>query len=221
MDFGPSGVILLRLLLAAGLGGVVGLERELRRKPAGLRTSMFICLGSALFTFLSGEIARRFGDPSGTRIVSNLIPGIGFLGAGAILRERGSVTGLTTAATIFVLAGVGMAVGAGVITIAVVTTAVTLFVLIPLGWLEDRLSLKQRLLTFRLTTPDVQEAMSRLQPVLEEMKILMQHFQALPVNGSSVLEFEAEVSHAQQMRLTSRLMGFGWKYEVFPARPHE
>jgi putative Mg2+ transporter-C (MgtC) family protein len=221
MDFGPSGVILLRLLLAAGLGGVVGLEREIRHKPAGLRTSMFICLGSALFTFLSGEVARRFGDPSGTRIVSNLIPGIGFLGAGAILRERGSVVGLTTAATIFVLAGVGMAVGAGVITIAVITTAVMLFVLIPLGWLEDRLSLKQRLLSFRLTTPNVQDAMSHVYAVMGELKIPLQHFQSLPVGNDSVLQFEAEVSHSQQARLMDRLMSFGWKCEVFPAHPHE
>ena len=80
--------IVYRLLLAAALGGIVGLEREIRRKPAGLRTSMFICMGSALFTLLSKEFAERFGDPSHTRIVSNLIPGIGFIGAGAIIRER-------------------------------------------------------------------------------------------------------------------------------------
>src|SRR5712692_1992735 len=104
--------ILVKLLLAAGLGGAVGLEREFHRKPAGLRTSMFICLGSALFTILSDEIGRRFGGDH-ARVASQLIPGIGFIGAGAILRERGSVVGLTTAATIFVLAAVGMAVGTG------------------------------------------------------------------------------------------------------------
>ena len=114
-----------------------------------------------------------------------------------------------------------MAVGAGVITIAVITTAVMLFVLIPLGWLEDRLSLKQRLLSFRLTTPNVQDAMNRVHAVMDEMKISMQHFQAMPVGGDSVLQFEAEVSHTQQARLLDKLMGFGWKCEAFPAHPHE
>ncbi len=91
--------IVWKLLLAALLGGLIGIERELKHKPAGIRTSMFICLGSAMFTILSYEMAWRFGDASPTRVVSNLIPGIGFLGAGSIIRERGSVVGLTTAAT--------------------------------------------------------------------------------------------------------------------------
>jgi putative Mg2+ transporter-C (MgtC) family protein len=213
--------LMLRLLLAAGLGGAVGLEREIRRKPAGLRTAMFICVGSALFTELSYEVAQRFNDPTGTRIVSNLIPGIGFLGAGAILRERGSVTGLTTAASIFMLAAVGMAAGAGVVDIAVLTTILMLVILIPLGWLEDRLSLKQRLLTFRLTTPDAKEAMARLQDVMEELNLSMEHFQAFPAGEHSILEFEASVNHAQQVRLTSVLTSFGWKCQISPTPPHE
>jgi putative Mg2+ transporter-C (MgtC) family protein len=221
MHLGPWGVVLARLVLAAVLGGIVGLERELRRKPAGLRTSMFICLGSALFTVLSGEVARRFGDTSGTRIVSNLIPGIGFLGAGAILRERGSVVGLTTAATIFVLAGVGMAAGAGVLELAIITTLIMLFILLPLGWLEDRLSLKLRLLMFRLTTSNIQEALSRTHAVMEEMRIAMQRFEANHLGENFVLEFEAEVSRAQQTRLVDRLTAFGWKCEVFPVQSRE
>lgn len=132
----------VRLAVAALCGAAVGLERDLHRRPAGLRTSMFVCMGSALFTILSGEIARAFGDPSGTRIVSNLIPGIGFLGAGAIIRERGGVTGLTTAATIFVLAGIGMAIGAGLYAVGLFSTAIVLFGLIVLAWVERRLDIK-------------------------------------------------------------------------------
>jgi putative Mg2+ transporter-C (MgtC) family protein len=143
---------IIKLLLAAGLGGAVGLERELGRRPAGLRTNMFICVGSTLFTLLSFELARRFGDTSSTRIASNLIPGIGFLGAGAIIRERGSVVGLTTAATIFVIASVGMAVGAGMYMTAVFTTGLVLLALTILRLVEDRLGLKAGLVTFRMFT---------------------------------------------------------------------
>src|SRR5256885_15121865 len=89
---------ILRLTIAAILGGIIGLERELKHKPAGLRTNMFICFGSAMFTILSTELASEFvGDH--TRIAAQIIPGIGFIGAGSILHSRGSVTGLTTAAT--------------------------------------------------------------------------------------------------------------------------
>src|SRR5438094_4575365 len=103
--------IILRLTVAAALGAVIGLERVVRRRPAGVRTSLFVCLATALFTILSNELAHRFGDSSGTRIASNIVQGIGFLGAGAILRGSGAVVGLTTAATIFVEAAIGTAAG--------------------------------------------------------------------------------------------------------------
>jgi putative Mg2+ transporter-C (MgtC) family protein len=102
----------IRLVLAAILGGLIGLERELRRKPAGLRTNMFMCFGSAMFTIISYRMASEFSGDH-TRIAAQIIPGIGFIGAGSILHSRGSVTGLTTAATLFVVASIGMAVGAG------------------------------------------------------------------------------------------------------------
>src|SRR5579885_845088 len=105
--------VVYRLLWAAFLGAVIGVERNIRRRPAGMRTSMCVCIGAALFTLLSSEIARLVGDSSGTRIASNIVQGIGFLGAGVILRERGSVVGLTTAATIFAEAAIGMGAGAG------------------------------------------------------------------------------------------------------------
>jgi putative Mg2+ transporter-C (MgtC) family protein len=105
----PLHVIFLRLAIAAACGALIGIERDVHRRPAGIRTSMFVCLAAALFTVLSGEIAHLLGDTGPTRIASNIVQGIGFLGAGAILREAGGVTGLTTAATIFVEAAIGMA----------------------------------------------------------------------------------------------------------------
>ncbi len=209
-------IIVYRLLLAAALGAIVGLEREIRRKPAGLRTNLFICMGSALFTLLSQEIARRFGQSDPTRIVSNLIPGIGFIGAGAIIRERGTVVGLTTAATIFVVASVGMAVGAGLWMTAIFTTLVILGALVVLGWAEDCFSLKTRLTTFRLTTSRLEEVMTGANRILSQMKISMQHFQVLRVGSEFVLEFEADVSHTQQQQVIGRLSKLDARCEALP-----
>src|SRR2546427_3165026 len=102
-----------KLLLAALLGGLIGLDREARHRPAGLRTNLFICMGAAMFTLLSDQLAgAHTGDH--TRIAAQIIPGIGFIGAGSILHSRGDlVTGITSAATLFVVASVGMAVGGG------------------------------------------------------------------------------------------------------------
>src|SRR5438034_1628186 len=112
------GEIFLRLTVASVLGAIIGIERDLRRRPAGMRTSLFVCLATALFTILSGEIARLFGDTASTRIASNIVQGIGFLGAGAILREAGGRVGMTTAATIFMEAAIGMASGGGLFAVA-------------------------------------------------------------------------------------------------------
>src|SRR3954463_9547456 len=144
--------IFLRLTIAAAFGAVIGVERDLRRKPAGIRTSMFVCMGSALFTILSYELAKRFGDSSGTRIASNLVQGIGFLGAGAILREAGGLVGLTTAATIFCEAAIGKAVGGGLYAAGAYATGVVLFGLIAIAWLASAAKLRPRLMGFRITS---------------------------------------------------------------------
>src|SRR6202051_5115801 len=133
----PLDQILLRLTVAALLGAAIGVERDLRRRPAGIRTSLFVCLGAALFTLLSGVIAQQLGDSGSTRIASNIVQGIGFLGAGAILRESGSIVGMTTAATIFVEAAIGMAGGGGLFAVAVYSTGIVLFGLTGVGWAEQ------------------------------------------------------------------------------------
>lgn len=216
MHLNPSAVILLKLVFAGLLGAVIGIEREISRKPAGLRTSVFISMGSALFTVLSEEVARRFGDPSPTRIVSNLIQGVGFLGAGAILRERGSVVGLTTAATIFVLAGVGMASGAGLYLIAAFTTFAILLTLVLLRWVENWFDLKTRLMVFRLTTRKLEETIASAQQTLAALKVGMQHFQISRANGEFVMEFDADVSHSQQQEILSRMSAHATRCEAVP-----
>jgi putative Mg2+ transporter-C (MgtC) family protein len=130
-----------RLLLAAVLGGVLGLEREFRHKAAGLRTNMLISVGSALFTLMSIELTARTGDPS--RIAAQIVTGIGFLGAGAIMRRDGGIQGLTTAATIWVNAAVGVTVGSGNFKLALIAVGVTVLVLLVLYpielWLDRHL----------------------------------------------------------------------------------
>src|SRR6266567_9529650 len=127
MASGAVGSSILRLLLAAILGGLIGLERELKHRAAGLRTNMFICFGAALFTVLSRGLAAEPSDY--TRIAAQIIPGIGFIGAGSILHTRGLTSGLTTAATIFVVASIGMAAGGGLYLTAVFTTLLVLVAL--------------------------------------------------------------------------------------------
>ncbi len=131
------GSTIVRLVLAAFLGGLIGLEREWRHKAAGLRTNMLMCFGAAMFTVLSVQLADKFGGDH-VRIASQIIPGIGFIGAGTILRERGSIVGLTSAATIFVTASIGMAAGAGLYLTATFATIVVLIALAVLGRLENR-----------------------------------------------------------------------------------
>jgi len=124
-----------RLLLAAACGGVLGIERELKQKAAGLRTNMLISLGSALFTLMSYELADAAGaDP--TRVAAQIVTGIGFLGAGAIIRTHSGVHGLTTAATIWVNAAVGLTAGGGEYRLAILATGITFVVLLLVTPLE-------------------------------------------------------------------------------------
>jgi len=126
--------LLLQLVLATILGGVIGLERELKGKPAGLRTNILICFGAATFTHLSIHVGASHGDPG--RIAAQVLTGVGFIGAGTILHTRGSVTGLTSAATIWVVSAIGMALGMGLYYEAVGTTALVMVVLLGLSRVE-------------------------------------------------------------------------------------
>ncbi|HEU4450696.1 MAG TPA: MgtC/SapB family protein [Gaiellaceae bacterium] len=135
--------VLLRIAVAAGLTGAIGLERELRERAAGLRTHMLVGIGSALFTIVSayGWSDFRFSTAEGvvfdpTRIAAQIVTGIGFLGAGAIIRQGLSVRGLTTAAGLWVVAAIGMAAGAGYYSAALIATGVVLVGLGPFRWLE-------------------------------------------------------------------------------------
>ncbi|MBL7072921.1 MAG: MgtC/SapB family protein [Candidatus Omnitrophica bacterium] len=140
-----SMTILVRILVSALLGGLIGIERELHGCAAGLRTHILVCVGSTLFMMTSIIVAIDFnhiGDVDASRIAAGVVTGIGFLGAGAIMRYGASVRGLTTAASIWAVAAVGLATGASMYEAAGMTTVVCLAVLI-LSRLEERMELKR------------------------------------------------------------------------------
>jgi putative Mg2+ transporter-C (MgtC) family protein len=159
----------IRLVLAAILGGIIGLEREMRDKPAGLRMNILICVGSTLFMSLSTRVAQLLGgDP--TRIAAQIISGIGFLGAGAVLHSHGFVRGLTTAATIWVVAGVGMALGSGMYGVATFVTGMSLVTLYFLSYIEDRIQGRMSY-SYALVVSDLNQALASINRVLQESSV--------------------------------------------------
>jgi putative Mg2+ transporter-C (MgtC) family protein len=130
-----------RLLLAAFLGAVIGIDREYHHRPSGVRTNLLICFGSAMFTFLSAVVAGQ-GSTNKGQIASNIVQGIGFLGAGLIIRNRDRVSGLASAATVWAVASIGMACGAGLYIPAVFAAVVVLVALEGVGFLERNVNLK-------------------------------------------------------------------------------
>lgn len=131
------------LLLAALLGGAIGWEREHSHKPAGLRTNILICMAATLLTDLSvlAAASSSIADPG--RIAAQIVTGMGFLGAGTIIQSRGTVTGLTTAATLWIVAAIGMAIGFGALVEAVGTTLLVLIALVPLRKVEEMAALRR------------------------------------------------------------------------------
>ena len=138
-------IVVLRLLLSVLLGGLVGLEREIHGRAAGLRTHILVCVGSTLFMITSLLVCARyshFGEADPSRIAAGVVTGIGFLGAGAIIRYGASIRGLTTAASIWAVAAIGLAVGGGLYVAAAVTSFLVVIVLF-LSRLEEKMELKR------------------------------------------------------------------------------
>jgi putative Mg2+ transporter-C (MgtC) family protein len=195
-EMSSAGISLLRLGVAAILGGAIGIERELKHRPAGLRTNLFICLGAAMFTLLSDQLAAKFvGDH--TRIAAQIIPGIGFIGAGSILHSRGDlVTGLTSAATLFVVASVGMAVGGGLYLTATFATALILLCLFLLGRAEQRFKLLVN--TYEVTGSSTDAINTEVNLVLEQIHSMMQNVQVAVTPRHVRLQFDVEGTGKEQ-----------------------
>jgi putative Mg2+ transporter-C (MgtC) family protein len=160
-----SNEAVFRLLVACLLGGAVGIEREWKGQSAGVRTNLLICMGCAFFTLLSAVLAGDTGTNKG-QVASNIVQGIGFLGAGLILHNKNRVSGLASAASIFVVASIGMACGAGLFLPAVIATVIVMVAMAAIGFVEWRVNLKAYPLIYEARGSD---ETSLLTSILEAM----------------------------------------------------
>jgi putative Mg2+ transporter-C (MgtC) family protein len=212
----PLSAAVYRLLWASFLGAIIGVERSARRRPAGMRTSICVCFGSALFTIVSAEYAKSTGDTSTTRIASNIVQGIGFLGAGVILRERGSVVGLTTAAAIFAEAAIGMTAGGGFYWLAGISSAVVLLALSGFIYVENFLKLKGRYMLFRITSSDARDMVSEVHRIFGDLKVQIDNFQVSAAGEKHIIQFDADLTQREQEQVLTAMTRPGLAVEMFP-----
>ena len=206
--------VLLRVVLAGVLGGAIGFEREIREREAGLRTHMLVAVGAALFTLVSAygwhdfHFSSRTGvtyDP--TRIAAQIVTGIGFLGAGAIIRQGLSVRGLTTAASLWVVAAIGLASGAGYYSAAVITTVVVLVSLWPLRILAYRIIERMRPGEKRLEVDlRANESPSILIEALERHGGVVRSFELEDAHDRRRVLLDVRLASAQPHAVTAELM---------------
>ena len=197
--------LLGKLVLAVVLGGAIGLERELKAKPAGLRTNILICVGATLLTDVSMNIgvfdSGRIGDPA--RLAAQIVSGVGFLGAGTIMQSSGTVTGLTSAATIWVVAAIGIAVGSGNFVGAAGATALVTVVLAWLGRVEHRIKRFRRVVHLTVRTKPGTPVEAIIATLADE---------GIKVTGSRVYD------HPRDRTFELTLSGPAVQFEVMPQR---
>jgi putative Mg2+ transporter-C (MgtC) family protein len=193
-----------RLLVACVLGGAVGLDRELNRKAAGVRTNLLICMGAAFFTLLSPVIAGDIGTNKG-QIASNIVQGIGFLGAGLILHNRSRINGLTSAATVWVVASIGMACGAGLYAAAIVGAVIVIAALEVVGFLERGASLKEYSLVYEARGPDRTKILESILAAMDEEKERLTGVENDTIGAMERVSFPLTATQKQHQRLRVRL----------------
>jgi putative Mg2+ transporter-C (MgtC) family protein len=181
-----------------------------------MRTSVCVTVAAALFTIVSVEIAKASGDTSTTRIASNIVQGVGFLGAGVIMRERGSVVGLTTAAAIFAEAAIGMTAGGGLYTVAGGAALLVLFALVALFYVEGALNLKPRYMLFRVSSAQTQDLVPDVHGLFTKMGINLDNFQVSMAGDKNLIQFDADVSRRQQERILTAMTRPGITFEMLP-----
>ncbi len=201
-----------RLLLSFVLGMAVGLEREISDKPAGLRTNVLICLGSTLYTLVSLKMGSSTTDP--TRIAAQVVTGIGFLGAGAIMREGEHVTGLTTAATIFVVAAIGMAVGFGFGRLGAVCAVATLVVQVVLARMDMLVDHMRRRYTFKIVSDPDDKAIHAIEKILRLNGIHVMSSKVMKRNSLYHSEWATTGPTEKQARVAHELLQSAHVQEV-------
>jgi putative Mg2+ transporter-C (MgtC) family protein len=194
-----------RLLVACLLGGIVGLERELNRKAAGVRTNLLICMGCAFFTLLSAVLAGDTNPDKG-RVASNIVQGIGFLGAGLILHNRSRISGMTSAASVFAVASIGMACGAGLYGAAVVAALIVIVSLELVGFLERRANLKIYPLVYEARGSDETAMLTSILDAMDAARERLTGVEHDAVGALQRVSFPVTATKKQHERLRTKLL---------------
>ena len=195
---------LIKLIAAVIIGGVIGAERERHNKAAGLRTMILICVGSAMFTIFSINMAGPQFEP--TRIAAQIVSGIGFLGAGVILREGGRITGLTTAATIWLSAALGMGIGSGEYVLVAVAALVITVVLWFFPRLEEQLSIPTEVRTYAITVHNSWDKFKELKGLFKEFGLVINSTKQAKRGSNMVCTFEVYGPTKKHDRVVQKLL---------------
>ena len=202
----PFSEYLTRLVIALLIGGAIGLEREFKGKPAGMRTNMLICVGSCLIMIISIEIGRtaaRVADPG--RIAAQVVTGIGFLGAGTIIRSRFHIVGLTTAATIWVLSALGLAIGAGYLLLSAVVAFLITVTLVGIGYIEDKLETKRSFHVVQVTIERGEGVIREVMALFAGMRISSEALEVIRSGDIWRATFEYASSQEKHRELVEKL----------------
>jgi putative Mg2+ transporter-C (MgtC) family protein len=194
----------IKIILALIIGGIIGAERERHNKAAGLRTMILICIGSCLFTIFSLIMTGDKYDP--TRIASNIVVGIGFLGAGVILREGGRITGLTTAATIWLTAALGMGIGSGQYLLVALATLLVTIVLWLFPKFEERLAIPNEVRNYVITTTKSWEKFKQLKSLFKEQNLVINNYKQEKRGRDMICTFEVYGPTKKHDRMVQRLL---------------
>lgn len=207
--------ITLKLLLAIALGGLVGLERESSHKPAGFRTNILICVGATMMMILSGLVLQG-KEGSGnefTRIAAGVITGIGFIGAGTIIQARGIVVGLTTAATLWAMAGLGLVIGAGYYWIAVIFTAIIILTLVIFRQFEGQF-LKKSLFHYHLKTKYSTDILVNIKKLALHEGLKFDELTLKKEGNLSSVDFSFQTTEEKEQKFNHSLLNLGEVLEI-------
>jgi len=207
--------IILKLLLAIALGGIIGLEREASQKPAGLRTHILICVSATIMMVLSGQVLAGKGAATGDtlRIAAAVITGMGFIGAGTIIQSQGAVHGLTTAATLWTVAGVGLVIGAGYYLIAVISATLILITLILFQRIEET-HLKRTVYHYHLRIKDTPDILINLRKLIFHLGLKLAELNLKKERNVSIVTLAFSSSEEKERQFNQSLFDMGEIIEI-------
>jgi putative Mg2+ transporter-C (MgtC) family protein len=207
--------VVLKLILAVALGGLIGFERETSQKPAGFRTNILICVGAAMMIILGQLLFKGEGASSNevARIAAAVITGVGFIGAGTIIQARGSVKGLTSAATIWAVAGLGLVIGAGYYVIAVIFSGIVILILLFFTRIEGRP--RERLLyRYELKTRAAREVLLNIKKLALHEGIKFKEITHWRKGAESIISFSFPASEEKEQKFNQSLLGLDGIQEI-------